>query len=87
MIAAESFLPHLSGVTTSVLRTAEQLIQRGHEVAILAPETGPGEQTPQHPVPRAVCLRVPSLPVARARRAPARRVISSSTSVSPRSRR
>ncbi len=64
MIAAESFLPHLSGVTTSVLRTAEQLIQRGHEVAILAPETGPGEQTPQHPVPRAVCLRVPSLPVA-----------------------
>ena len=30
MIAAESFLPHLSGVTTSVLRTAEQLIQRAH---------------------------------------------------------
>ncbi|WP_051687880.1 glycosyltransferase family 4 protein [Curtobacterium sp. S6] len=36
-MVAESFVPHLSGVTTSLLRSAENLRRRGHEVMFLAP--------------------------------------------------
>lgn len=41
VIATESFLPHMNGVTNSVLRTIEHLTARGYEVSVLAP--GPGE--------------------------------------------
>ncbi|WP_065424233.1 glycosyltransferase family 4 protein [Kocuria sp. HSID16901] len=37
LMVAESFVPHLSGVTTSLLRSAENLRRRGHEVMFLAP--------------------------------------------------
>ncbi|WP_129662313.1 glycosyltransferase family 4 protein [Rothia uropygialis] len=37
LMVAESFVPHLSGVTTSLLRSAENLRRRGHEVMHLAP--------------------------------------------------
>lgn len=42
-IVAESFLPHINGVTNSVLRTIEYLKKHNHEVAVIAP--GPGETT------------------------------------------
>ncbi|MEY2775473.1 MAG: hypothetical protein RL218_698 [Actinomycetota bacterium] len=41
VIAAESFLPHMNGVTNSVLRAVEHLTARGYEVSVLAP--GPGK--------------------------------------------
>lgn len=43
LIAAESFLPHVNGVTNSVLRTTEYLTGRGHHVSIVAPS--PGKKT------------------------------------------
>ena len=36
-IVTESFLPSINGVTNSVLRVADTLIERGHEVLIIAP--------------------------------------------------
>ena len=35
-IVAESFLPHINGVTGSVLRTMAHVKDRGHEVVVLA---------------------------------------------------
>lgn len=38
LIAAESFLPHMNGVTNSVLRIADHLTARGDTVEIIAPQ-------------------------------------------------
>lgn len=54
MIVAESFLPHMHGVTQSVLRVAEQLSARGDEVVIVAPDGGgdaPGRAAALRQVP------------------------------------
>ena len=36
-LVTESFLPSLNGVTTSVLRVSDTLLERGHELLIIAP--------------------------------------------------
>ncbi|MBD0691152.1 glycosyltransferase family 4 protein [Streptomyces sp. CBMA123] len=61
LIVTESFAPQVNGVAHSVLRTAEHLVTRGHEVLVVAPATrtrrGP-ERADGYEV-----VRVPSVPL------------------------
>lgn len=57
-IAAESFLPRVNGVTTSVLHVSRQLQRQGHQVLILAPGAGPT----RHHAARVVRTRAVRLP-------------------------
>lgn len=55
-ILAESFLPHMNGVTGSVLQVVKHLRARGHDPLILAPDAGPIDRDP-HANPHGVDLR------------------------------
>ncbi len=59
---AESFLPHMNGVTHSVLRVLEHLQQRGDEVLVIAPST-PDMDVPDE-VHGAHVHRLPAVPMA-----------------------
>ena len=59
-IVTESFLPHVNGVTNSVLRVVEHLRDRAHEVLIIAPGPGPGEYRGA-PVVRIPALDLPGV--------------------------
>lgn len=80
-IVAESFLPHMNGVTNSVLQVVRHLEQLGHETLVIAPKA-PGQ--PEHvvgvevtsetalltsfPLPSYPDVRVAVAPVAQVRR-------------------
>jgi phosphatidylinositol alpha 1,6-mannosyltransferase len=64
-IVTESFLPQVNGVTNSVLRVVEHLVDRAHEVLVVAPGPGP-ESYRGAPVVRIPAFDVPgihSLPI------------------------
>ncbi|SDQ21490.1 phosphatidylinositol alpha 1,6-mannosyltransferase [Microbacterium sp. cf332] len=70
-MVTESFLPHMNGVTGSVLRVLEHLERRGHDAFVVAPGVGrgralavPGRSVPSLPMPRYPAVRVAAPPVA-----------------------
>ncbi|WP_417215897.1 glycosyltransferase family 4 protein [Arthrobacter sp.] len=77
LVVAESFLPHVNGVTHSVLQVLAHLRRSGHEALVIAPSGGtpegarPGETAPAQKIPRDgvervegfEVVRLPSLPL------------------------
>ncbi len=70
-IVAESFLPHVNGVSNSVVRILEHLRRTGHEALVIAPDTPPGEPRAErlhdgirvHRVPSRMFPKVTTLPL------------------------
>ncbi len=70
-IVAESFLPHVNGVSNSVVRVLEHLRRAGHETLVIAPDSPRGEpRAPRlhggvrvHRVPSRMVPAVTSLPL------------------------
>lgn len=54
-IVAESFLPHMNGVTNSVLKTLEHLRAQGHQAEVITPAGSLADSRRQRPVPSHYC--------------------------------
>jgi phosphatidylinositol alpha 1,6-mannosyltransferase len=65
-IITESFLPDVNGVANSVLRIAEHLVKRGHDLMVVAPAPSSATRAVTGAHPYRV-VRVPSVPVPRYR--------------------
>lgn len=69
-VVTESFLPHMNGVTGSVLQIRDHLARRGHDVFVIAPGVGrhelgmPGRAVRSVPLPRYPAVRLAVPPVA-----------------------
>ena len=61
-IVSESFPPDINGVAHSVVRVAEHLVDRGHQVLVIAPEPASGTARVAGLLPYPV-VRVPSVPL------------------------
>jgi len=70
-IVAESFLPHVNGVSNSVIRVLEHLRRTGHEALVIAPDNPPGKPRAEriydgirvHRVPSRMFPKVTTLPL------------------------
>lgn len=66
-IIAESFLPHINGVTNSILRTLDHLALRGHEAVVIAPAGSLANEFTGKTVPKRyrgfLVITVPSVPL------------------------
>lgn len=66
-IIAESFLPHINGVTNSILRTLDHLALRGHEAVVIAPAGSLANEFTGKAVPKRCrgfrVITVPSVPL------------------------
>ncbi|WP_448809589.1 glycosyltransferase [Agromyces bauzanensis] len=58
-LLAESFLPHMNGVTHSLLQVLRHLERRGHDALVVAPRSGPIDQ----PLHGASTVLLPSVPL------------------------
>src|SRR5215207_3521889 len=58
-LLAESFLPHMNGVTHSLLQVLRHLERRGHEALVVAPRSGPIDR----PLHGARTVLLPSVPL------------------------
>ena len=61
-LVAETFLPAVNGVVNSVLRAAEQLVERGHEPLVIAPR-GPADHFTTRSGRQVEIVGVPAMPV------------------------